>query len=96
MHRFAVEYSEPVAVIDLGWVTYRNDEYVLDQAWPETARQLFNAEGRTPGPIRRMTTDAGVTAMSTSEVVFDEGPPQEWCRIAQLSVPSHRVWHSSF
>jgi hypothetical protein len=35
----------------------------------ETARQLFNAEGRTPGPIRRMTTDAGVTAMSTSEGV---------------------------
>jgi hypothetical protein len=30
VHRFAVEYSEPVAVIDLGWVTYRNDEYVLD------------------------------------------------------------------
>jgi hypothetical protein len=87
MHRFAVEYSEPVAVIDLGWVTYRNDEYVLD-LWglgSETARQLFNAEGRTPGPIRRMTTDAGVTYAMLYEEVFDEGLPQEWCRIAQLS-----------
>jgi hypothetical protein len=87
MHRFAVEYSEPVAVIDLGWVTYRNDEYVLD-LWglgSETARQLFNAEGHTPGPIRRMTTDASVTYAMLYEEVFDEGLPQEWCRIAQLS-----------
>jgi hypothetical protein len=88
MHRFAVEYfPEPVAVIDLGWVTYRNDEYVLD-LWglgSETARQLFNAEGRTPDPIRRMTTDAGVTYAMLYEEVFDEGLPEEWCRIAHLS-----------
>jgi hypothetical protein len=37
----------------------------------ETARQLFSAEGRTPGPIRRMTTDAGVTYAMLYEEVFD-------------------------
>lgn len=88
MHRFAVQYfPEPVAIIDLGWVTYRNDEYVLD-LWglsSETARQLLNAEGRTPGPIRRMTTDAGVTYAVLYEEVFDDGLPPEWCLIAQLS-----------
>jgi hypothetical protein len=31
MHRFAVEFhKKPVAVNDLGWVAYRNDQYVLD------------------------------------------------------------------
>ena len=31
MHRFAVEYyKKPVAVNDLGYVTYNNDQYVLD------------------------------------------------------------------
>jgi hypothetical protein len=90
MHRFTVEYfPEPVAVIDLGWVTYRSDEYVLN-LWglgSETARQLFNAEGHTLGPIRRMTTDAGVTYAMLYEEVFDDGLPQEWCLIAQLSTP---------
>jgi len=31
MHRFVVEYyNAPVAVNDIGWVSYRNDHYVLD------------------------------------------------------------------
>ena len=31
MHRFAVEYyKKPIAVNDLGYVSYRNDEYILD------------------------------------------------------------------
>jgi len=31
MHRFAVDfYRQPVAVNDLGWVSYRNPQYVLD------------------------------------------------------------------
>jgi hypothetical protein len=31
MHRFATEFvSGPVAVNDIGWVSYRNDQYVLD------------------------------------------------------------------
>jgi hypothetical protein len=68
-------------------VTYRNDEYVLD-LWglgSEIPRQLFNPEGRTPRPIRRMTTDAGVTYAMLYEEVFDDGLPPEWRLIAQLS-----------
>lgn len=88
MHRFATDYfHEHVAVIDLGWVTYRNDSYVLD-LWglgSETARNLFNREGRVPGPIRQMTTNAGVSYAMIYEEVFYEGLPQEWCRIAQLT-----------
>ncbi|MDX1696293.1 MAG: hypothetical protein R3208_21185, partial [Ketobacteraceae bacterium] len=31
MHRFAVEYyNKPLAVNDLGYVSYNNDNYVLD------------------------------------------------------------------
>ena len=54
----------------------------------ETAHLLFNAEGRTPGPIRRMTTDAGMTYAMLYEEVFDDGLPQEWCLVAQFSTPT--------
>lgn len=87
MHRFAVDYfPEPVAVTDLGWVTYRNDNYVLD-LWGlgnETARQLFNAEGRNPGPIQEMARNADVTFAMLYEEIFYEGLPDTWCQIAQL------------
>ena len=90
MHRFATDYfPEPVAVIDLGWVTFDNDQYVLD-LWGlgnETARKLFNAQGRTPEPIRQMTSDAGVTYAMIYDEVFYEGVPAEWCLIGQLETP---------
>lgn len=90
MHRFATDYfPKPVAVIDLGWVTYDNDQYVLD-LWGlgnETARQLFNAQGRTPEAVQQMTNDAGVTYAMLYDEVFYEGLPPEWCLIAQLETP---------
>lgn len=90
MHRFATEYfTEPAAVIDLGWVTYDNDNYVLD-LWGlgnETARQMFRTQGRTPAPIRTLTEDANVTYAMLYDEVFYEGLPQEWCLIGQLETP---------
>lgn len=41
MHRFVSEfYPYPVAVNDLGWVSYQNDEYVLD-LWGLASREAF-------------------------------------------------------
>jgi hypothetical protein len=41
MHRFATEYYRaPVAVNDLGWVSFRNDQYVLDLAGLASAEAL--------------------------------------------------------
>ncbi len=90
MHRFATEYfTEPVAVIDLGWVAYDNDNYVLD-LWGlgnETARQMYRTEGRTPAPIRKLSDDANATYAMLYDEVFYEGLPEEWCLIGQLETP---------
>lgn len=87
MHRFAVDYfPEPVAVTDLGWVTYRNDSYVLD-LWglgSETARTLFADEGRTPKSVSQLTSTANVSYAMIYEETFYEGLPADWCYIAQL------------
>lgn len=41
MHRFAVDYyGKPVAVNDLGYVSFRNDHYVLDLAGLGSLRAL--------------------------------------------------------
>ena len=90
MHRFATDYfPERVAVIDLGWVTYDNDQYVLD-LWglgSETARQLYQNVGRTPEPIRTLTENANVSYAMLYDEVFYEGLPEEWCLIGQLETP---------
>lgn len=90
MHRFSTDFfPQRVAVTDLGWVTYDNDQYVLD-LWGlgnENARTTFNTEGRTPTSIRRLTTQAGVSYAMLYDEVFYEGTPEEWCLIGQMETP---------
>ena len=58
MHRFATRYfPHPVAVNDLGWVAYDNDQRVLD-LWglgSEAARRLTRQSGRTTDTLRQLT-----------------------------------------
>jgi len=98
MHRFATEYfPERVAVNDLGWVTYDNDQYVLD-LWGlgnETARTTFIAEGHKPAPIRRITTNADVAYAMLYEEWFEGGIPEEWCLIGQLETMDLTAAHAT-
>ncbi|MEM8729289.1 MAG: hypothetical protein AAGF79_05160 [Pseudomonadota bacterium] len=87
MHRFATEFfPEVVAVNDLGWVSYRNDLFVLD-LWglgSEEARQAASQDGRTAEFMRDMTAKNGVKYAMIYDKWFAGQVPREWCRIAEL------------
>ena len=87
MHRFATGFFPyPVAVNDIGWVSYDNDIAVLD-LWglgSEEARQLTAAEGRTVQTLRQLTDGRAAYAM-VYDIAFEGAIPPEWCRIATLT-----------
>lgn len=87
MHRFATEFfPERVAVNDLGWVTYRNDLYVLD-LWglgSEDARRAVVTNGRNAEFMREITQRNDIVYAMIYDAWFEDGVPPEWCRIAQL------------
>lgn len=86
MHRFATEFfPERVAVNDLGWVSYQNDQYVLD-LWglgSEEARRL-TAEGRDPRVIMELATRNDVAYAMIYQDWFAGAIPSQWCHMAQL------------
>ena len=88
MHRFATEFfPERVAVNDLGWVTYRNDMFVLD-LWglgSEDARNALTAQGKNAEFMQSVTRENEVTYAMIYDSWFAEMVPPEWCRIAQLN-----------
>ena len=87
MHRFATRYfPHPVAVNDLGWVAYDNDQRVLD-LWglgSEAARRLTRQSGRTTDTLRQLTAGETTYAM-IYDIAFAGAIPSEWCRIATLT-----------
>ena len=90
MHRFATEFMPgPVAVNDLGWVPWRNDDYVLD-LWglgSEEAREARRAENGS-GYLDRLTSRHGVRFAMIYDTWFPGAIPDEWCRIAGLATSS--------
>jgi len=87
MHRLATEFfPHPVAVNDLGFVAYDNDNPVLD-LWglgSEEARRLTAAQGRTPKTLRALTGGRVAWAM-IYDIAFAGAVPPEWCRVGQLA-----------
>jgi hypothetical protein len=87
MHRFATKFfPRRVAVNDLGWVSYRNDDYVLD-LWglgSEEARQAMQVDGRTPEFMRTITSRHYVVYAMIYDEWFVGAVPSEWCRIGEL------------
>jgi hypothetical protein len=87
MHRFAVEYVEaPVAVNDIGWVSYQNDNYVLDLAGLSTPQSL-HARGMHHDPdwMNASTLEHDVKAV----MIYDEWfprVPQSWAKLGTLSI----------
>lgn len=87
MHRFVVDfYKRPVAVNDIGWVTYRNPNYVLD-LWglgSEEARKLRTGSANDPGWLGRLVAEHGVGLAMIYEPWFDRGIPASWHKVATL------------
>jgi hypothetical protein len=85
MHRFVSEYYQaPVAVNDLGWVSYRNDNYVLD---------LVGLASKQAFELRRKRNDSEWMDRLAKEhdvklvMIYDWFPihiPKNWVSIGKL------------
>jgi hypothetical protein len=92
MHRFETEFHQaPVAVNDLGWVTYQNPNYVLD-LWglgSQEARKSRVHAGGSPAFLERLTKAHRVDLAMIFEPWFaPTGLPSSWTRIGCLSIPA--------
>ncbi len=87
MHRFAAEaYGRPVAVNDLGLVSYRNDNRVLD-LWglgSERVRKLKAAGAFGPRQMDEMARQYGAGVAMIYEPWFAGTIPADWRKMAVL------------
>ena len=90
MHRFVTEYwQRPVAANDIGWLTFRNDQYVLDLEGLASATALEHRGG----------DDAWVAPEAERHDVrlaivhqhWKGGFPEDWLPVGALVLEGHRV-----
>lgn len=85
MHRVATEVlREPVAVNDLGLVSFRNDRHVADLyglAWFEAAQQRFRGD---PGWMRRLLAGGPVRLAMIYHDWFYGQIPARWVELGRL------------
>ncbi len=93
MHRFATEFFPATpAVNDLGWVSYQNENYVLD-LWglgSEEARTHRANEGLQPGWVRDLAVEHNAAFAMVFDHALGAAMPSEWCRIAQMDTKD--IW----
>lgn len=92
MHRFATEYyDKPIAVNDLGYVSYKNDHYVLD-LWGLASKEALD--------YRRSSSDSNwmreISRQKDVElaIIYDgwfEQIPDEWIRVGDLHLGKERI-----
>ena len=87
MHRFVVEYwKRPVAVNDLGWVSYGNSEYVLDLAGlgsEEVRHLIFNGKFKADD-IQELVDRKNVQLIIIYDEWFSGVIPSTWIKVATL------------
>lgn len=84
MGKLARAWDKPVAVNDLGWVSWRNDRYVLD-LWglgSEEARIARAADA--PGWMERLTRKHDADIAMLHDLWFGASIPEGWVRVATL------------
>ncbi|MBI1309439.1 MAG: hypothetical protein GC129_06320 [Proteobacteria bacterium] len=89
MHRLVTEfYKGPVAVHDIGWVSYRNPHYVLDLAGlaNDDVRRIVAAHGPLgPDELRALVSEHGVGLVMVYDNWFPPSRlPPEWHPVALL------------
>lgn len=91
MHRFATAYyGDPVAVNDLGWVSFRNDAYVLD-LYGLANRRAAEAFGRgDPSYIEDLSREYGVRMAILHSSWFPE-LPEGWSPVAEMRLGKPRI-----
>lgn len=85
MHRFVTQYYRaPVAVNDLGWVSYRNDNYVLDLWGLGSAKALAARQAQSDVTwMDDLAREKGVGLVMIYDHWFT-GVPANWFRLGQL------------
>lgn len=98
MHRFITEiYRQPVAVNDLGWASYRNNDYVLD-LWGLGSSQArgLRKENSDPQWMDDLAEQKQVelAMIYHHHTWFPEVPPT-WIKVAELDItgPKITVWY---
>jgi len=92
MHRFLMEkWKRPVAVNDLGWVAYRNDQYVLD-LWGLASHEALTARtsGDDPGWMQRLTEQHDTKLAIIYQEAFPE-MPKHWIKVAEMRLSRPRI-----
>lgn len=86
MHRFATEFFPyPVALNDLGWVSYGNKAYILDLAGlaSDTIRVIRQRGTWTPESIRDLALQKGIVYAMIYRS-WMPSIPSEWCLVGVL------------
>jgi hypothetical protein len=94
MHRFVVNYwKRPVAVNDLGWISYKNPFYVLD-LWGlgsiDICRMKLALGGLNAAALNQIVLQRKVPLIMIYDSWFKELIPSSWSKVAVLT-PSSKV-----
>lgn len=87
MHRFAVDYwRRPIAVNDLGWVSYRNPNYTLDLygLGSEHVRLMRLSGSWNAEAMSRLARDRDVGLVMIYEEWYATCLPSSWSKVAVL------------
>lgn len=86
MSRFAKEYVKaPVAVNDLGYVVWRNPNYVLD-LWGLASKEALAIRKSNPAPhwAGPLANETGVELAMIYDVWLPEAPGTDWVKLGEL------------
>ena len=92
MHRFAADYlNKPVAINDLGYVSYKNDNYVLD-LWGMTSEKALNYRMMSGNGVwmNELCQKNNVELAMIYEKQF-KGIPAGWIKIGELHLGKKRI-----
>ena len=93
MHRFINDfYRAPVAVNDLGLVSYRNPNFVLDLGGlaSEKAR-ILRANNASAEEYRTLVAGSGVHLVIIYDEWFEDQIPASWVKVASMDLSRERV-----
>ena len=96
MHRFTTEfYKAPVGVNDLGWVTYRNEHYVLD-LWGLASKEALvrRRQARGTNWMNKLTRKHDVRLVMLYEHWFKK-LPEDWRALGKLHLGKRRITPAS-
>ena len=91
MHRFAIDYyAKPIAVNDIGYVSYRNDNYVLDLAGLASPSALTHRNDMNPKWMNDLAETNNVKFAMIYDTWFNN-IPANWIKVGELHLGKERI-----